>query len=92
MSYMPSTPYANEFPSRGSDAPNEVHWFPYEYGNYVYRADCPSANISFKVTREGKRWTASVHGPTNAMVFSTGHIRARDAMNAVENFADNLAR
>ena len=22
MSYMPSTPYANEFPSRGSDAPN----------------------------------------------------------------------
>ena len=90
---MSFTPYANKFPGRGPDAPNEVHWLPYEFGNYVYRANCPSANLSFKVTRAAnKRWTASVHGPTNAMVLSTGCICARDAMNAVENFADNLPR
>ena len=99
MSYMPCTPYANEFPSRGSDAPNEVHWFPYEYGKYVYRAICPSANLTFKVERERNRhWSATALTNdesgmySRALVLATGRKRARDAMNAVENFADNLAR
>jgi hypothetical protein len=77
---------------------NEVFWFPHEFGSGLYRANIPWANLTGMVTFERKRWTATVvSNPVasetcHSLVLTTGRLTALDAMNAVENFADNLPR